>query len=152
MGKINLGMDLDLTITPERAFEAFTAELREWWPAEYTWSGASALVTIGIEPGAGGLCHEIGPHGFRCDWGRVLTWDPPRRLVFTWQIGPSREPVPDPARASEVEVRFRDGRVELEHRSFGKHGPSGDDYLKGMESPEGWPFILGRYRSYLEDH
>ncbi|HEX6686635.1 MAG TPA: SRPBCC family protein [Candidatus Limnocylindrales bacterium] len=149
MGKIAL--ELDISASPERAFEAFTAELRNWWPAEYTWSGRAALADIGIEPGAGGFCFEIGPHGFRCDWGRVLTWDPPRRLVFTWQIGPSREPVPDPRHASEVEVRFKDGRIVFEHRGFEKHGPSGDGYRKGLESPEGWPFILDSYRAYLDN-
>ena len=52
------------------------------------------------------MCFEVGPHGFRCDWGRVLAWQPPRRLVFTWQISPSRVPDPDPDHASEVEVSF----------------------------------------------
>jgi uncharacterized protein YndB with AHSA1/START domain len=149
MGKIH--HELGIAADPERAFEAFTADLMNWWPADYTWSGRSALVEIGMEPGAGGLCFEVGPHGFRCDWGRVLTWDPPRRLVFTWQVGPNREPLPDPARASEVEVRFHEGRVALEHRGFERHGPTGDDYRKALASPEGWPFILDRFRSYLED-
>jgi hypothetical protein len=63
--------------------------------------------------------------------------------------------VPDPERASEVEVRFHDGfqgsRVELTHRGFERHGPSGGDYRKALSSPEGWPFILERFRSSLED-
>src|SRR5215216_7163390 len=95
---------------PDRAFRVLTAELASWWPREYTWSGDRALVTIGMEQVAGGLCYELGPHGFRCDWGRVQVWDPPRRLVFSWQVGPHREPVPDPDMASEVEVHF----VELD--------------------------------------
>jgi len=148
---VKIRHEVQVVAGPERAFEAFTGELMNWWPADYTWSGSLALVDIGMEPGAGGLCFEIGPHGFHCDWGRVLTWDPPRRLVFTWQIGPNREPVPDPARASEVEVRFRDGKVEFEHRGFERYGPPGDDYRKALASPEGWPFILDRFRSYLEN-
>lgn len=149
MGKINLAVEV--AVSGEQAFEAFTRELKSWWPAHLTWSGsADVLADIGMEPGAGGFCYEIGPHGFRCDWGRVLTWDPPRRLVLTWQIGPQREPVLDPDRASEVEVRFRDGSVELEHRGFDRHGPSGEDYREAMASPEGWQLILDAYRSYLE--
>jgi uncharacterized protein YndB with AHSA1/START domain len=143
--------DLEIAADAGTAFEAFTDGLRNWWPPEYTWSGQSVLVDIGIEPGAGGMCFEIGPHGFRCDWGRVLVWDPPRRLVFHWQIGPGREPVPDPERASEVEVRFGDGRLQLTHRGFDRHGPSGGDYRKALASPEGWPEILGRFKAYLEN-
>lgn len=149
MQKIHHG--LEIAADADTAFEAFTVGLGDWWPPEYTWSGRSALVDIGIEPGAGGFCFEIGPHGFRCDWGRVLTWHPPRRLVFSWQIGPGREPVPDPDRSSEVEVRFSDGRMELTHQGFERHGPSGGDYRKALASPEGWPMILGRFKAYLED-
>lgn len=138
-------------VPPDRAYQVFTDGLASWWPAEHTWSGSEALAAIGIERGAGGLCYEIGPHGFRCDWGRVLVWDPPRRLVFSWQVGPQREPVPDPDRASEVEVRFDvadEGgtRVALEHRGFERHGPGGDEYRRGMSSAQGgWPYLLERF-------
>jgi uncharacterized protein YndB with AHSA1/START domain len=81
----------------ERSFAAFTAELASWWPREYTWANET-LEAIGIEPREGGHCFELGPGGFHCDWGTVLTWDPPNRLVFAWQIAPSRAPEPNPAR------------------------------------------------------
>jgi uncharacterized protein YndB with AHSA1/START domain len=137
---------------PERAFAAF-ADLNAWWPREYTWSGP-VLEAIAIEPRADGLCHELGPYGFRCDWGRVLAWEPPYRLVFTWQISPRREPVPDPARASEVEVRVTaedaDGsRVEVEHRHFERHGGDADGYRDALASEHGWPYMLGRYAARL---
>jgi uncharacterized protein YndB with AHSA1/START domain len=126
-------------------FALFTTGFARWWPAEYTWSG-DALVEIGIEPREGGHCFELGPGGFRCDWGTVTAWEPPRRLVFLWQIGPGREPVPDPSRAGEVEVRFGDdGRVDLEHRGFDRHGDGGAAYADGMGSPQGWPYILKRF-------
>lgn len=133
----------------EAAFTVFTEGLASWWPAEYTWS-RDVLETIVIEPGEGGRCFERGPHNFECDWGRVLVWEPPRRLVFTWQISPRREPEPNPAKASEVEVRFTpEGvsatRVELEHRYFARHGEGGDEYRAGLGSPHGWPYILDRY-------
>lgn len=136
-------------LAPDRAFALFTDGLGTWWPSEYTWSG-DVLDTIGIEAGEGGMCFELGPHGFRCDWGRVLAWEPAERLVITWQISPRREPVPDPAKASEIEVRFAAGdgggtRVELEHRAFERHGEETAGYRDALASPQGWPYILDRY-------
>jgi uncharacterized protein YndB with AHSA1/START domain len=91
-------------VPAEAAFAAFV-DLAGWWPPEYTWA-ADTLEAIGIEPREGGHCLERGPHGFTLHWGRVLAWEPPARLVFTWQIAPDRVPQPNPAKASEVEVRF----------------------------------------------
>lgn len=132
----------------ERAFAVFTGSLTDWWVREYTWSGPDALAELGVEPRAGGMLYEIGPYGFRSDFGRVLTWDPPRRLVFTWQIGPDRVPVPDPARASEVEVLFLpEGpdrtRVEVEHRNFDRHGEAAEGYREALTA--GWHELLRRY-------
>lgn len=133
----------------EEAFHRFVADLAMWWPVEYTWS-RDVLETIEIEPRQGGRCFERGPHGFMCDWGRVLEYDAPRRLRFLWQIGPTRVPVPDPERASEVDVRFeREGeastRVRLEHRHFERHGDEGDSYRDAMASQQGWPYILDNF-------
>jgi uncharacterized protein YndB with AHSA1/START domain len=140
---------------PERAFAVFTAGMQHWWVKEYTWSGPKALAGIGIEPREGGMAYEIGPHGFRADWGRVVTWQPPRRLVFVWQIGPDRAPVPDPDRASEVEVRFDpadDGRtrVDLEHRNFDRHGEAAEGYRAALTA--GWQELLSRYASAVEEY
>lgn len=134
---------------PERAFAVFTEGLATWWPPEYTWS-QEALETIAIEPRPGGRCFERGPHGFHCDWGRVVECEAPRRLLFTWQISPERVPVPDPAKASEVEVRFtavgtEETRVELSHRGFGRHGDGGAGYRAGMDSPAGWTRLVESY-------
>ncbi|MEV0155369.1 SRPBCC family protein [Micromonospora sp. NPDC050686] len=136
----------------EQAFAVFTGALTDWWVHEYTWSGPQALAELGMEPRAGGMLYEIGPYGFRADWGRVLTWDPPRRLVFTWQIGPDRAPLPDPARASEVEVIFEpdgDGRtrVEVEHRHFDRHGEAAEGYRQALTA--GWAELLSRYLDTL---
>lgn len=135
--------------TPSDAFTRFTDEMDAWWPSDYSWS-QDELVEIGIEPGVDGMCYEIGPHGFRCDFGRVLSWEPGSRLVFTWQISPNREPVPNPDNASEVEVVFRqaeDGQteVELTHRHFERHGDGGEEYRDAMASEYGWPLILQQY-------
>jgi uncharacterized protein YndB with AHSA1/START domain len=136
----------------EQAFSAFV-DLARWWPREYTWA-ADTLEDIGIDPREGGFCFEHGPYGFTCHWGRVLVWDPPARLVFTWQIAPDRVPAPDPAKASEVEVRFQPAGtpstgVELEHRGFARHGDGGHAYRQAMASPGGWPYILDRYAATL---
>lgn len=133
----------------EEAFARFVDDLARWWPREYTWSG-DVLEKIGIEPREGGMCFEVGPHGFRCDWGRVLAFEPPHRLELSWQIGPNREPVPDEQAASTVELRFapegdQATRVEFEHRGFERHGESADAYREALASEQGWPYILGRY-------
>jgi uncharacterized protein YndB with AHSA1/START domain len=139
-------------VSVEQAFAAF-ADLARWWPREYTWAG-DTLEGIGIEPREGGFCFERGPHGFTCHWGRVLAWDPPARLVLTWQIAPDRAPEPNPAKASEVEVRFDPAgptgtRVDLEHRAFPRQGEAGDPYRQALASPQGWPLILARYAATL---
>jgi uncharacterized protein YndB with AHSA1/START domain len=139
----------------EQAFTTFTEGFTEWWPQDYTWSG-ELLEMIAIEPRKDGRCFEIGPHGFHCDWGRVLQWEPSERIVFTWQIRPDRVPEPNPEKASEVEVRFRaegasETNVELEHRAFGRHGEGGEAYRAGMASPEGWGFILDRFAAFCSD-
>jgi uncharacterized protein YndB with AHSA1/START domain len=139
--------EVTVPVTVADAFDVFTAELVRWWPREFTWS-QDGLVDIRIDPEQDGACYEIGPHGFRCDWGRVLQWDPPHRVVISWQITPDRVPEPDPSRASEVEVSFesvnsRPSRVVLEHRAFERHGRGAPEYRAGME--RGWAYLLDRY-------
>ena len=143
---------MTVPVPAEAAFAAF-ADLAGWWPPEYTWA-ADTLEAIGIEPREGGHCFERGPHGFTLHWGRVLAWEPPARLVFTWQIAPDRVPQPNPARASEVEVRFHPAgepatRVELEHRAFARHGQAGRGVPPGHGLPLGWPLLLDRYVAML---
>ncbi|WP_434742398.1 SRPBCC family protein [Micromonospora sp. SH-82] len=148
VGPASVRSVLLVPVPVERAFEVFAEELADWWIRDYTWSGSAALVELGIEPHTDGMLYEIGPYGFRADWGRVLVWEPPYRLVFTWQIGPDRAPVPDPERASEVEVRFRaddsgDTVVEVEHRHFERHGESGEGYRQALTA--GWQELLTGY-------
>ncbi|GIJ27990.1 ATPase [Micromonospora qiuiae] len=138
----------------DRAYAAFTGKLADWWVTEYTWSGPGVLAELGMEPRAGGMLYEVGPYGFRNDWGRVLTWDPPRRLVFTWQIGADRAPVPDPARASEVEVLFNpEGAstlVEVTHRHFDRHGEAAEGYREALTA--GWHELLSRFAAIVADN
>jgi uncharacterized protein YndB with AHSA1/START domain len=87
--------------------------------------------------------------GGECEWGRVVVFEPPHRLVVTWQIDGQWQYDPDPARASEVEVRFTEEaghtRVELEHRAIDRHGEDAEQLRKAVESPGGWPGILDGY-------
>jgi len=150
--RFSLRSSLLVPASVQQAFEVFTGAIADWWVTEYTWSGPGLLAALGMEPWAGGLLYEIGPHGFRNDWGRVLVWDPPRRLVFTWQIGADRLPVPDPARASEVEALFQPDhsgrtRVEVEHRHFDRHGRAAEGYRRALTT--GWSELLARYASVV---
>ncbi|MCM0673909.1 SRPBCC family protein [Micromonospora phytophila] len=153
--RFSLRSVLSVPAPTEQAFAVFSGALTDWWVKEYTWSGPEHLAELGMEPRAGGMLYEIGPYGFRSDWGRVLTWDPPRRLVFTWQIGADRVPVPDPARASEVEALFHpDGparaRVEVEHRHFDRHGEAAEGYRQALTA--GWHELLSRYAMTVTRH
>jgi uncharacterized protein YndB with AHSA1/START domain len=131
------------------AFAAFTAGMDAWWPRRFTWSG-DGLQRVGMEARPGGFCYEIGPHGMRLDWGRVSVWDPPRRLTFSWQIGPDRVPVPSPAQASEVEVDFAPAangatRVRVRHGGWERHGDGGAQYRAQMADSGAWPLMLDAY-------
>ncbi len=143
---IRIAVEVDAE--PEAAFGAFVDRFGEWWPRENSWSGG-VLERIGIEPRVGGFCHEIGPYGFRLDWGRVIAWDPPHRVAFTWQIEMDRAPQPNPAHASEVEVRFEPSDagtlVTLVHDAFIRHAVDGAAYRDALAAEAGWPAILERY-------
>jgi uncharacterized protein YndB with AHSA1/START domain len=139
----------EVALSTERAFGFFTRDFALWWPREYTW-GHDVVEDIGIEQREGGLCFERGPNGFRCDWGRVLAWEPPGRLALAWQISPRREPEPNPAKASTLDIAFLAQspgrtRIELEHREFERHGRGAPEYRAALASSRGWTWILERY-------
>ena len=106
--------------TAEKAFSTFTAGIARWWPAAYT-IGTSPQADVVMEPRAGGRWFERGQDGSECDWGKVLVWDPPRRVLVTWQIGGDWQYHVD--MITEMEVTFtalgtRETRVEFEHRKL----------------------------------
>lgn len=136
----------------EEVVHKFIHSLNEWWPEQYTWS-QDKLKHISIAPKVNGLCTEIGPHGFRCDWGRVLELTP-SKIKFTWQISPIREPVPDPDKASEITVHWTteeaNTSLELTHSNFDNHGKGAKDYKDAMASTQGWEYILNCFKLYCE--
>lgn len=137
----------------DRAFRVYTENFGAWWPKEHH-IGEAEMADARVEPREGGRWYEIGVDGSECDWGRVLVWDPPHRLVHTWQLQGDWRYDADPAKASEVEVRFvpegpDSTRVELEHRLFGRHGDGADSVRDGVSSPGGYDLCLARYVEYL---
>lgn len=143
---------LTVPVSANQAFETFIKELNSWWPKEYTWAG-EGLEEIAIEPYENGRCYERGPNGFECDWGRVLKYEPPNRIIFTWQIDPDRVPQPNAKKASEVEVLFEgsDNETELTfiHRNFENHDDNAEAYKEALGSPQGWPYILNNFEEVV---
>jgi len=138
---------LEVKASIERAFNVFTAGLGRWWPHSHTIS-AGKLATAVIEPRVGGRWYGQDEDGTKTDWGRVLVFEPPSRLVLAWQINSDWHF--DPAIASEVEVRFTAlaanlTRVELEHRHLEQLGPKFEELRRAFESPNGWGAIMGLF-------
>jgi uncharacterized protein YndB with AHSA1/START domain len=144
---------ITVSVPVEQAFQVFTSSFGTWWPREYHIGQAEMAEAI-LEPGEGGRWYERGTDGSECDWGRVLVWEPPQRLVVTWQINGEWQYDPDPGHASEIEVRFTaegPGRtvVELEHRLLGRL--AGGDVIRGtILGGGGWGAILEQFAKAAE--
>lgn len=136
------------------AFRVFTDGMDSWWPRTHH-IGSSPMKRTIIEGFEGGRCYSEQVDGSECDWGRVLTWDPPHRLVFAWQITNDWKYQPDLAQSSEVEVRFTpndDGttRVDLEHRYFTRHGAGWDVHRNMVDTEGGWLGLLQMFAARAE--
>jgi uncharacterized protein YndB with AHSA1/START domain len=133
----------------EEAFETFTSDVDSWWPRTHH-IGKSPMTRIVIEGRSGGRCYTEHEDGAVCDWGRVIGWDPPRRLVLAWQMTHEWTYEPDLSRSSEVEVRFvpmrgETTRVEVEHRFFERHGDGAAGVRGAVDAPNGWTFVMARF-------
>ncbi len=133
---------------PERAFQVFTEGFASWWPASHSILEGGQEAAF-IEPAEGGRWYERGPAGEECDWGRVLAFEPPRRLVLSWLLDERFELDPDESKASQVEVAFTpegDGtRVEIVHSGFDRRGEGGEGVATGVAGEGGWSGLLARY-------
>jgi uncharacterized protein YndB with AHSA1/START domain len=131
----------------EHAFNVFTEGFDTWWPRGHH-IGKKPLHKAVIEPREGGRCFGREADGNECQWGTVLTWDPPNRLVIAWQIAPTWQDFePDLSKASEVDIRFTaeaggTTRVDLEHRHFERHGKGFESISGGVAGPGGWDGLL----------
>jgi len=131
-----------LHATPEHAFAVFTAGMSRWWIKTHH-IGAAPLKDVVIEPHSGGRWYERGEDGSECDWGRVLVWEPPRRLVLTWQIDAQWKY--DPGLVTELEVTFTPAgeqvtRVALEHRNLERYGERAEAIRAQLDG--GWPKLV----------
>jgi uncharacterized protein YndB with AHSA1/START domain len=137
--------------TQQHAFEVFTSGLGRWWPRK-TGIGKPPMKTAVLEPRLGGRWYELSEDGSQADVGKVVVWEPPHRVVFSWDINSKWKP--DNTVSSEVEVRFRaDGpnatQVELEHRNFENLGAEGGASMR-KDVDGGWPGILGHFKTAAE--
>ena len=135
----------------ERAFDVFTQQMPSWWhPDHHILRGE--LAEMVFEPRVGGSIYDRGVDGSECRWARVLAYEPPSRVVFSWDIDLEWKIETDPDKTSEVEVRFTaDGpdrtRVELEHRNLDRHGAGWERMRDAVGSPGGWGAGLQRFAS-----
>ncbi|KAB2352352.1 SRPBCC family protein [Actinomadura rudentiformis] len=133
----------------ERAFTVFTERFGDFKPPEHNLLGVAIAETV-FEPRVGGHIYDRGTDGSECRWARILAYEPPDRVVFSWDIGPTWQLEADPENTSEVEVRFvaetpQRTRVELEHRNIDRHGPGWPAVAQGVGDDAGWPLYLSRY-------
>jgi uncharacterized protein YndB with AHSA1/START domain len=137
----------------EHAFTVFTDDIGSWWPPEHHILEAE-LAEMVFEPREGGHVYDRGVDGSECRWARVLTYDPPNRVVFSWDITTQWQIESDPERTSEVEVRFvpegpERTRVELEHRNLDRHGDGWEAMRDAVGSPDGWGAGLRAFAARL---
>lgn len=133
----------------ERAFSVFVERFDQIKPREHNLLAAPIAQTV-FEPRAGGHIYDRAVDGSECRWARVLEYEPPHRVVFSWNISPEWRLETDPQRTSEVEVRFvaetaERTRVELEHRDLERHGDGWENARDGVDADGGWPLYLRRY-------
>jgi uncharacterized protein YndB with AHSA1/START domain len=146
-------MSVSKTVTvragQQHAFKVFTAGFTTWWPSTHHIGKADMAEAI-LEQREGGRWYERGVDGSECDWGTVLVYDPPNRVVVSWHLNGEWAYDADPAKASEVEIRFvAEGpdvtRVELEHRHLERHGGDWEALARGVSGDGGWAGILRGY-------
>ena len=137
----------------DRAFAVFTERFGDFKPPEHNMLSVPIAQTV-FEPRVGGHIYDRGTDGSECRWARVLAYEPPHRVVFSWDIGPTWQIETEPDNTSEVEVRFiaetpDTTRVELEHRNIDRHGPGWQSVADGVRHDQGWPLYLARYADLL---
>jgi uncharacterized protein YndB with AHSA1/START domain len=137
----------------ERAFHVFTEDFDRIKPREHNMLGVEIDETV-FEPRAGGRVFDRGVDGSEFQWARVLAFEPPDRVVISWDLNPQFQIESDPAKTSEVEVRFiaespERTRVELEHRHLDRHGEGWPSIRDAVDGEGGWPLYLQRYAGLI---
>src|SRR5580700_6661088 len=137
---------LTVAVKPERAFEVFTTGFDRWWPRSHS-IGEAPLKTAVIERRQGGRWYGLLENGTEAEWGDVLAWEPPKRLLLAWRIG--ADWTYDSSLLTEVEVTFTPEagatRVELEHRLLENMGAAGEGARAQFDSDGGWSGLLAMF-------
>jgi uncharacterized protein YndB with AHSA1/START domain len=141
--------DVVVDAPQDRAFRLFTEQFDMIKPREHNMLEVDIADSV-FEPRKGGRVYDRGVDGSECQWARVLAYEPPDRILFTWDISPRWQIEDDLSRASEVEVRFiaesaERTRVELEHRHLDRHGEGWESLSEGVAGDQGWPLYLSRF-------
>ena len=139
----------------ERAFRVFTEDFDRVKPREHNMLPVEIAESV-FEPRAGGRVFDRGVDGSEFQWARVLVFEPPERVVFSWDLNPHWQLESDLEKTSEVEVRFiaesdERTRVELEHRNLDRHGPGWEGAREGVGGEGGWPLYLARYGALFSE-
>jgi uncharacterized protein YndB with AHSA1/START domain len=159
-------MNTHVTVTPvkqsivveapiARAFKIFIEEFGSFKPPEHNLLGVPIAETV-FEPRVGGHIYDRGTDGSECRWARVLAYEPPHRVLLSWDISPQWQIETDPEKTSEWEVRFiaetpSRTRVELEHRKLERHGHGWEGVRDAIAGDQGWPLYLRRYADRFTD-
>ena len=138
----------------ERAFRVFTEEFDRIKPREHNLFRGVEIAETVFEPRVGGHVYDRGVDGRLCRWARVLAYEPPHRVVISWDISPRWQIETNPEHTSEVEIRFvaEDSdrtRVELEHRNLDRHGDGWESERDAVRNERGWPLYLQRFVDLL---
>jgi uncharacterized protein YndB with AHSA1/START domain len=136
-----------------QAFSVFTERFGDFKPPEHNMLGVPIAETV-FESHVGGHIYDRGADGSECRWARVLAFEPPDRVVVSWDISPYWQVETDAAKTSEVEVLFTEvgqdrTRVSIEHRHLDRHGAGWEGVRDGVSTDEGWPLYLDRYADLL---
>jgi uncharacterized protein YndB with AHSA1/START domain len=139
-----------VSASPARAFAVFTGRMIAWWRPDHH-LGAAPLRDVVLEPRLGGRWYEVGEDGAVCQWGKVLAWEPPARLVLAWQLDADWKY--DPDFLTELEIRFVPAgggtRVELEHRNLDRYGARAEAVRAALDATDGWAGGLAAFAATI---
>ena len=144
---------LSVKAPPDVAWRVFTEKMGGWWPLDHYKIGKAKAVDAVVEPRVGGRWYERGDDGSTCDWGTVLAWEPPKRLVLSWDITADWQF--DASLKTEIEIRFipegKDStRVELEHRHLDRYGDRRDEMRRVFDTEGDWGRLLQMFARMAE--
>jgi uncharacterized protein YciI/uncharacterized protein YndB with AHSA1/START domain len=131
----------------QRAFRTFTEGMARWWPRGHH-ASASPLERMVLEPRPGGRWYSVCEDGSEVGLGAVLAWEPPGRLVLSWQVTAQWQY--DPTFSTEIEISFhaetpRRTRVELEHKQLERFGADASDMAKKFAEDGAWALSLKQF-------